>query len=135
MPSGKRPPEPWDSFLTELDAALFGIVRLDCIGGFVVTQLYGSNRTTADMDVIEIAPHEQAETFMHLALRSGPLARKHLVYVDRVGVAAVPDSSTLTIWPSPSSNETARRIAMTFAFWPKPFRSSLRSLRSAIPMN
>ena len=43
MPS-TRPPEPWDSFLKDLDAAVDAPVRLDCIGGFVVTQLYGLDR-------------------------------------------------------------------------------------------
>jgi hypothetical protein len=31
-------------------------VRCDCIGGFVVTQLYGMDRATVDVDVIELAP-------------------------------------------------------------------------------
>jgi hypothetical protein len=42
MSSSKRPPEPWDSFFKELDHAVDTAVRLDCIGGFVVTLLYGT---------------------------------------------------------------------------------------------
>jgi hypothetical protein len=61
MSTVKRPPEPWHSFLRELDEAVDDIVRLDCIGGFVVTQLYGLERPTADIDVIELAPREQAD--------------------------------------------------------------------------
>ena len=35
------PPAPWHAFFLDLDDALLGAARLDCIGGFVVTQLYG----------------------------------------------------------------------------------------------
>jgi hypothetical protein len=92
MLSNKRPPEPWDSFLRDLDSAMSSSVRLDCIGGFVVTQLYGLERATVDVDVIELAPQDAADTVMTFALRGGPLFRKHLVYIDRVGVAAVPEN-------------------------------------------
>ena len=51
-------------------------MRLDCFGGFVVTQLYGLERATSDMDVIELAPREAAETVTALAMRGGPMARK-----------------------------------------------------------
>jgi len=53
----------------DLDAAMSGPVRLDCIGGFVVTQLYGLDRATIDVDVIKLAPQEAADTLMTLALR------------------------------------------------------------------
>jgi hypothetical protein len=92
MLTPKRPPEPWDSFLQELDAAVNNNVRLDCIGGFVVTQLYGLNRPTADLDVIELAPRDVAEIVMALGVLGGPLSKKHHVYLDRVGVAAVPEN-------------------------------------------
>ena len=56
MPSESLPPEPWQSFFADIDDALHSTTRLDCIGGFVVTQLYGLSRPTADVDVIELAP-------------------------------------------------------------------------------
>jgi len=34
-------PEPWFSFLKELDELVNGPVHFHCIGGFVVTMLYG----------------------------------------------------------------------------------------------
>jgi hypothetical protein len=40
-------PEPWLSFLVELDATAETEVRLDCMGGFVVTMVYGFSRPTA----------------------------------------------------------------------------------------
>jgi hypothetical protein len=91
MPSSKRPQEPWDSFLRDLDAAMDSAVRMDCIGGFVVTQLYGLDRPTADMDVIELAPRQAADTIMAVGQRGGPLALKHHIYIDRVTVAAIPE--------------------------------------------
>jgi hypothetical protein len=86
MSSELLPPEPWRSFLSDLDEALQATTRLDCIGGFVVTQLYGLARPTADVDVIELAPREAAETLMQIALQRSPLHRKHRIY--RLGAPA-----------------------------------------------
>jgi hypothetical protein len=84
MSSESLPPEPWHSFLRDLDEALQSPARLDCIGGFVVTQLYGLDRPTADVDVIELAPREASETLMKIAMQGGALHRKHRIYLDRV---------------------------------------------------
>lgn len=92
MPGGKRPPDPWDSFLQDLDVAVGEITRLDCIGGFVVAHFYGLGRPTADVDVIEIAPNEAAERVTAIGLRGGPLSKKHRIYIDRVGIAVIPDN-------------------------------------------
>lgn len=62
MNPSSHPPEPWNSFLSDLDAMADGPVRLNCIGGFVVTQLYGMDRSTADIDVVELAPPGIAAT-------------------------------------------------------------------------
>src|ERR1700753_101241 len=86
------PSEPWRSFLSDLDRALQSTARLDCSGGFVVTQLYGLARPTADVDVIELAPREASDTLMQIAMQEGPLHRKHRIYLDRVGVAAIPEN-------------------------------------------
>jgi hypothetical protein len=42
------PPEPWHSFMKELDALATDVVDLQCLGGFVVTLMYGLKRPTAD---------------------------------------------------------------------------------------
>ena len=83
-------PEPWRSFLNELDRIATSTVRLDCIGGFVVTMLYGLSRPTADVDVLEIAPRAAADDFSSVAMLGGPLFRKYGVYLDRVTVAQPP---------------------------------------------
>ena len=83
-------PEPWRSFLNELDRIATTTVRLDCIGGFVVTMLYGLSRPTADVDVLEIAPRAAADSFSQVAMLGGPLFQKYGVYLDRVTVAQPP---------------------------------------------
>jgi hypothetical protein len=90
--SSEFPPEPWHSFFSDLDKALQSTARLDCIGGFVVTQLYGLARPTADVDVIELAPKEASHTLMQIASQGGPLHRKHRIYLDRVAVAVIPEN-------------------------------------------
>jgi hypothetical protein len=87
MPSCNDLQEPWRSFLQELDNIAAASVRLDCIGGFVISMLYGLSRPTADVDVIEIAPRSAADAFGVVASRGGQLHLKHGVYLDRVAVA------------------------------------------------
>src|ERR1700738_4393359 len=82
--------EPWRSFLNELDRIATSTVRLDCIGVFVVTMLYGLSRPTADVDVPEIAPRAAADGFSAVAMFGGPLFKKYGVYLDRVTVARPP---------------------------------------------
>jgi hypothetical protein len=83
-------PEPWRSFLVELDNAAQDSVDLHCMGGFVVTQLYGLPRPTSDIDALLIAPREQREVILAAGLRDGRLHRKHGVYLDYVTIAAFP---------------------------------------------
>ena len=83
-------PEPWFSFLKELDNIVTGPVRLDCIGGFVVTMRYGLKRPTADVDVLEIAPLSAAKVFSQVALQGGELHRKYGIYLDLVTVVQAP---------------------------------------------
>ena len=68
MPN-KSSAEPWFSFLRELDSAVDTEIRLDCMGGFVVTMVYGYSRPTADLDVLEIAPREASKPIRALGMR------------------------------------------------------------------
>ena len=83
--------EPWNAFLQELDGHATEETRLDCMGGFVVTTLYGFSRATADLDVLLIAPQEQRKPLLELGARGGALHKKHGIYLDYVNVASVPD--------------------------------------------
>jgi hypothetical protein len=89
--SSKSIPEPWNSFLAELDNALNEAVELHSLGGFAITIVYGLARPTADVDVIAINPRSEIEAVMHLAGQSSHLHRKHKLYIQLVGVTTVPD--------------------------------------------
>jgi hypothetical protein len=67
-------------------------VRLDCMGGFVVTMVYGFSRPTADLDVLEIAPTAAGRTLLELGMQGSSLHKKYKIYLDRVGVAKVPEN-------------------------------------------
>jgi len=76
-------PEPWLSFLRELDSAVSEEVRLDCMGGFVVTTVYGFSRPTGDLDVLEIAPRGASQPMLELGMQGGPLHKKYKLYQGR----------------------------------------------------
>ena len=83
-------PEPWLSFLKELDPIAGESTKIPCIGGFAVTQYYGSARTTVDLDVIDVALIASRNRLMEAGGKGSPLVRKHNVYLDFVGIAQVP---------------------------------------------
>jgi hypothetical protein len=60
------------------------------MGGFVVTQLYGFSRPTADIDTLSIAPRNEAAIIRELGCRGRPLHAKYKIYLDFVAVACVP---------------------------------------------
>jgi uncharacterized nucleotidyltransferase DUF6036 len=91
MPGPKQVPDPWRSFLTELDQRATIETRMDCIGGFVVTALYGFSRETSDLDVLLIAPREQSAPLLELGAHGGSLHKKYKVYLNYAGVAKVPE--------------------------------------------
>lgn len=84
-------PDPWFSFLKELDELATAPVHFHCIGGFVVTMLYGLGRTTADVDVLQIVPRSARDSFAQVAMRDGELHLKYGVYLDHVTVVTHPD--------------------------------------------
>jgi hypothetical protein len=92
MAGPKQIPEPWRSFLEELDQRATEETRMDCMGGFVVTVLYGFSRETSDLDVLLIAPREQRTPLLGLGVQGGNLHKKYKVYLDYVGVAKVPEN-------------------------------------------
>ena len=53
-------PEPWRSFLREIDGIAKEEVQMKYMGEFVVTQLYGFSRPTSDIDTLSITPVEVA---------------------------------------------------------------------------
>jgi hypothetical protein len=83
-------PEPWLGFLQEIDAFLTAEHRFHCLGGFVVTRLYGSSRETSDIDFLTLV--QRNESLVGLAGFGSDLHRKYRVYLDPVGVAIIPDN-------------------------------------------
>jgi hypothetical protein len=85
-------PEPWHAFLIEVDNALEQETSFHCVGGFVVTVLYGSDRTTRDLDIIVMSPRDQRTSLETLAGKGSALHRRHGVYLDIVTIAKVPEN-------------------------------------------
>jgi hypothetical protein len=84
------PPEPWCSFLRELDDLLKGRVELRCLGGFVITQQYGIGRETSDIDYLALAAQSRDDDVEALAGLGSRLHRKYRVYTQYVGIATPP---------------------------------------------
>lgn len=79
-------------FLTELDAGLSAVTEIHCLGGFVLTVMYGVPRTTSDLDYTSAIPNSAYEELEALAGRESPLARKHRVYLQHLGgIADLPE--------------------------------------------
>ncbi|MGH7566429.1 MAG: DUF6036 family nucleotidyltransferase [Gemmatimonadota bacterium] len=85
-------PDPWRRFLIDVDGLLPVRVQLHCLGGFVLTVRHRLPRTTSDVDYIEVVPRDAIETLQRTAGRGSPLARKHRLYFQHVGVASLPES-------------------------------------------
>jgi hypothetical protein len=88
--SGSVVPEPWISFIRDLDLILTEPADFHCIGGFVVTNFYGFGRETRDLDVLEVRSSGNIETLFELAREGSKLHKKHHVYLDRVTVIEAP---------------------------------------------
>ena len=86
------PPEPWHSFLIDVDVLVPAEVYLYCLGGFVMQQLYGLPRPTVDIDTLPISPRDQTALLMDKAGKGSELCLKHKVYLDIVGVCDYPES-------------------------------------------
>jgi len=87
----KQIPEPWVSFLTQVDRRLGENVELHCLGGFVVTTLYGLARSTADVDALPAVKRSALNHLIDLAGKGSELHRKHGIHLDFVTVATVPE--------------------------------------------
>jgi Nucleotidyltransferase of unknown function (DUF6036) len=89
MPS-ERLPEPWQSFLAEVDRAASQDLDLHCIGGFAVTLRYGLTRPTGDIDVAHVVPNEAAAWLAKFAGEGSALHLRFKVYVQIVTIANLP---------------------------------------------
>jgi hypothetical protein len=83
-------PEPWHSFLKELDLHLGEPASIHCLGGFVLVQQYHVNRTTVDLDFATVAPLHLLPKLVEIAGKGSSLCLKHHLYLDAVTVATFP---------------------------------------------
>jgi hypothetical protein len=83
-------PEPWRSFLLEIDSHASEVHYLHCLGGFVVTHHYGSVRTTSDVDFLTLVGN--ADDLLEYAGFGSGLHKTFGLYLDPVGVANVPEN-------------------------------------------
>lgn len=84
-------PQPWRGFLSELDEAASEPVDFHCLGGFVVTLIYGFARTTSDVDVLTFVPKTEASALINLGQKESVLHNQYKVYLDPVSVATPPE--------------------------------------------
>jgi hypothetical protein len=91
FPAEQELPPPWGEFLEEVDKALLEPVELHCIGGFVISLLYGLPRPTGDVDYISAIPRYRIEELERLAGRGSKIAAKYKVHLQHVAVAVMPE--------------------------------------------
>jgi hypothetical protein len=84
------PPDPWYSFFNDLNAIVPEPVTLHCFGGFVVAHLYGTARTTADIDYLALIPSGLQRELTEIAGKGSLLHKTHRVYLDPVTIASYP---------------------------------------------
>ena len=84
-------PEPWLSFLRDVGRTLGQSVEVHCLGGFVLTVLWGLPRPTGDVDFIEIRPSEAGDELLNVAGEGSELAKRHKLHFHRVTVAEHPE--------------------------------------------
>lgn len=82
-------PEPWVSFLKEIDGRLEQETQIHCLGGFVVTVIYGAERPTVDLDALSLVQGDPA--LWEIAGRGSDLHKRYRLYLDRVGIAPLPE--------------------------------------------
>jgi len=83
--------KPWSNFLTAIDNALSQTVNLHCVGGFILTALYGIPRPTGDIDYIKVVPREANQEIQALAGERSALGKKYKLSLQSVGVYDLPD--------------------------------------------
>jgi len=79
-------------------------IHLHCVGGFVVTMLYGLERGTADVDLFSIGSPEQGKKLLEEAQQGSELHREYGVYLQYVGgIASLPidyDERLVEMYPN-----------------------------------
>ena len=85
-------PQPWRSFLHEVDGQIAESVDLHCLGGFVVSVCYGLPRPTSDVDVFKTVPSGSSGQLVQLAGQGSGLHKKHGVYLQMATIPQLPEN-------------------------------------------
>ena len=83
-------PEPWLSFLNEIDEFVDEETHLHCLGGFVVTVVYGRERETSDIDVLTLV--QRSPGLFDKAGIGSEMYHRYGLYLDPVGIATLPEN-------------------------------------------
>ena len=86
-----RIPEPWLSFLHEIDSRVEGEVVMHCLGGFAMTVMYGSPRITVDVDFVSVKPHSEGQLLVEAGGKDSDLHKQYGTYLDFVSVVTLPE--------------------------------------------
>lgn len=84
-------PQPWLSFLRDVDRALSQRIEAHCLGGFVLGVVHGLPRPTGDVDVVDIEPPSATEELLRIAGEDSDLARRYRLQIQRVTIAQYPE--------------------------------------------
>jgi hypothetical protein len=74
----------------EIDRNLSNETQVHCLGGFVVTVIYGAERSTIDIDALPLVQRDSI--IWEFAGRGSDLHKRHRVYLDRVSIAPLPEN-------------------------------------------
>jgi hypothetical protein len=105
-----------------------GFVELHCIGGFVVSMLYGLPRPTADIDYVAAKPKSLIEELERLTGRESKLAASYHVYLQHVTVATMPEK-----YESRLAGMFPGRFKKLKIFAPDPYDLALSKLERNSP--
>ena len=87
--AGDSLPSPWKEFLSELASMLPAPLDLNCIGGFVISYLYGLPRPTGDIDYYSAVPANL--NLIEMAGEGSALAKKYKIQLHHVAVTNLPE--------------------------------------------
>jgi len=125
---GQELPSSWREFLGQLDEALSEPVELHCIGGFVISFLYGLPRPTGDVDYISAIPRNRIEELERLAGCESELARKYKIHLQHVAIATMPED-----YESRLTELFRGRFKKLKIFGPDPYDLALSKLERNSP--
>jgi hypothetical protein len=116
-------PNPWRSFLGEIDGLAGRKMELHCIGGFAVSLHYGLHRPTGDIDIVEARPADAKPWLTQTAGVGSALHKKHRIYVQVVTAATIPDN-----YESRLTEVFTREFRWLRLFVPDPYDLALSKL-------